>query len=118
MEESKSLELARKLLKKKVKVVIDRPKNSKHPKYGFNYEENYGYIKGVIAPDGEDLDVYYLGIDDPIESAEGVCIAIIHRLKDDDDKLVVVPEGINLTDEEIEAKVKFQEKWFEHIIIR
>lgn len=98
--------------------MVDRPKNSKHPKYGFNYEENYGYVESIMAPDGKELDAYYLGIDNPIESAEGVCIAIIHRLKDDDHKLVAVPDGINLTDEDIEEKVKFQKKWFEHIIIR
>lgn len=118
MLESESLKLAKEFLGKKVNVVMDRPRGSKHPKHGFNYDENYGYVEGVFAPDGEELDAYYLGVDDSIESAEGVCIAIVHRLKDDDDKLVIVPEGVALTDKEIEDKIKFQEQWFEHEIVR
>lgn len=116
--ESESLRLAKKFLGEKVAVIMDRPKNSKHPKHGFKYDENYGYVEGVIAPDGEELDAYYLGVDESLEKAEGICIAIVHRLKDDDDKLVVVPAGMNLTNNEIEEKVKFQEQWFEHVIIR
>lgn len=118
MTESESLKLAKKFLGKNVKVIMDRPKNSKHPKHKFNYDENYGYVDGIIAPDGEELDAYFLGVDESIESAQGICIAIVHRLKDDDDKLVVVPIGIELSDNEIEKKVKFQEQWFEHKIIR
>lgn len=118
MQQSKSLKLAKEFIGKKVNIIIDRPKNSKHPKYGFNYEENYGYVEGVIAPDGEELDAYYIGVDESLESAGGICIAIIHRLKDDDDKLVIVPIGKDLTDNEIEEKVEFQEQWFEYIIIR
>ncbi len=45
-------------LDKIVTVTIDRPLGSKHPKHGFIYLLNYGYIKDVKAPDGEDLDAY------------------------------------------------------------
>ena len=45
------------------------------------------------------------------------CIAAIHRLEDDDDKLVIVPEGKMYTKEQIEALVEFQERFFKHIII-
>src|SRR3990172_5327665 len=87
-----SLGTSKRFLGKKVKLIIDRPLGSKHPEYGFVYEVNYGYIKGVKSPDGEDLDAYYLGEDKPLGMAEGICIAIIHRLDDNDDKLVVVPK--------------------------
>ena len=97
---------------------MDRLLGSKHPKHGFKYEVNYGYIPNTKSPDGEELDAYYLGVDKPIEKANGVCIAVIHRTDDDDDKLVVVPEGTDIADEEIEKLVEFQEKWFKHIIIR
>ena len=111
--------LAKEFLGKEVEVTIDRPLGSKHPKHDFLYESNYGYITGVKSPDGEDLDAYYLGVDQPLEKATGRCIAIIHRLKDDDDKLVVVPAGKeNMTDEKIEKSINFQEQWFEHEIIR
>ena len=42
----------------------------------------------------------------------------MHRLKDDDDKLIVVPHEIDLSNEEIEKAIGFQEKWFEHEIVR
>jgi|SRR3989344_3788566 len=116
--ESRSFKLAKSFLGKEVEVVMDRPMGSKHPKHGFLYEVNYGYIKDMIAPDGEELDAYYLGVDNPLNNAKGKVIAIIHRFDDDDDKLVVVPENINLVDEEILEKVHFQEKWFKSFIVR
>ena len=76
---------------------MDRPLGSKHPKFGFIYEVNYGFIDGIKAPDGEYLDAYYLGIDYPVDKANGICIAIIHRKNDDDDKLIVVPLGTTMT---------------------
>ena len=115
---SKSFEIAKKFLGKKVVVTIDRPIESKHPEHGFTYEVNYGYIKGVKAPDGEDLDAYFLEEKEPFEEKEGVCIAIIHRKDDDDDKLIVVSENIELTDEQIMEKVKFQEEWFDSKVVR
>ena len=113
-----SLTIARQYLGQEVEVIIDRPLGSKHPKYGFIYEANYGYVPGTKAPDGEELDAYFLGVDKPLQKAKGICIAIVHRLKDDDDKLVVVPKGRSLTDEEISKSVHFQEQWFEYEILR
>jgi len=118
VSKSESLQLAEKYLGQIVEITMDRPLGTLHPKHGFKYEANYGYIKDVTAPDGEDLDAYYLGISQSVETAKGKVIAIIHRLKDDDDKLVVVPENIELTDEEIEKATHFQEQWFEHVILR
>lgn len=115
---SESFNLAKDYLGKIVKVVIDRPLGSEHPKHKFEYLANYGHIEGIIAPDGEELDAYYLGIDTPVETAEGRVIAIIHRVDDDDDKLVVVPNGKELTDDDIEKAVNFQEQWFKHKIVR
>jgi len=114
----KSLGLAKQQIGKKLKIVIDRKLGSKHPKYGFEYPVNYGYLEGVIAPDGEELDAYLLKVTEPVESYEGVVVAIVHRTEDDDDKIVVVPDGQSVTDEEIEKLVEFQEKWFKHEIIR
>ncbi len=105
-------------LGKKVEVIIDRPMSTKHPKHGFIYEVNYGYIPNTKSPDGEELDAYFLGVDKPLEKTEGVCVAIIERTNDDDDKLIVVPEGIEISDKEIEKQTEFQEKWFKHKIVR
>ncbi len=42
-----------------VHVMIDRPMNSCHPEHkDLFYPVNYGYIKGIIARDGEEQDVY------------------------------------------------------------
>ena len=105
-------------LTKNVRVIMDRPLGSKHPKHGFEYLTNYGYIPDTISGDGEELDAYVLGVDEPLIEFQGICIAIIHRINDDDDKLIVVPNGVNFTDDEIEKMVSYQEKWFKHIIIR
>lgn len=115
---SESLKIAKSYLGRKVKVVFDRPLGSTHPKHGFIYEANYGYLPGIKAPDGEDLDAYYLGVNEPLQESEGICIAVIHRENDDDDKLVVVPEGVELSDEEISKATHFQEQWFKSQILR
>ena len=87
-------------------------------KYGFVYEVNYSYIQNTVSGDGEELDAYVLGIDKPLKEFTGRCVAIIHRTNDNDDKLVVVPDGLKVTNQFIEQKTKFQEQWFKHEIIR
>ena len=101
-----------------VKVKIDRPLNSKHPKHGFVYSVNYGFVPNTISGDGEELDCYVLGINKKLDSFEGKCIAVIHRTNDNDDKLIIVEEGKNYTDEEIRELTNFQEQYFESEIIR
>lgn len=101
-----------------VKVIIDRPLNSLHPKHGFKYEANYGYVSNTKASDGEEIDAYVLNVDRPVKKFDGQCVAIIHRLNDNDDKLVVVSEGSNITDDEIKRITHFQEQYFKSIIIR
>ena len=103
---------------KNVSVKIDRPLNSKHPKHGFIYEANYGYVPNTVSGDGEEIDAYVLGVNEPVQEYTGRCIAVIHRTNDDDDKLIIVPEKMNLTDEEIRSFTNFQEQFFESEIIR
>lgn len=103
---------------KKVHVKIDRKIGSSHPKHGFIFPLNYGFIPNTISGDGEELDAYVLGVFQPVDEFEGKVIAVIHRTNDDDDKLVVCPEDKNYTDEQIEALTEFQEQWFKHIIVR
>ena len=105
-------------LGKKVKVIIDRKLGTLHPKHRFIYMLNYGYIPNTISPDGEELDAYVLGCFEPIETFEGKVIAYIHRINDDDDKLIVVPIDKNYTDEQIIALTEFQERFFKSEIIR
>ena len=105
-------------LNKEVIIKIDRKLGSLHPKHGFMYMLNYGYIPDTKSPDGEELDAYLLGVFEPVESYEGKVIAIIKRTNDQDDKLIVVPKDKEYTNEQIEALTEFQERFFEHIIIR
>lgn len=66
-----------------VKVIVDRPMGSYHPNHkDIFYSINYGYIEGIIAPDGEEQDAYILGIDRPVKEFVGKIIAIIHREDD------------------------------------
>lgn len=100
-----------------VTVTMDRPLGSKHPKHGFVYPVNYGYIAGTISGDGEELDAYVLGEDKPLAEFTGKVIAIIHRTNDNDDKLVVT-NGKDFSDEQIRKLTHFQEQWFKSTIIR
>ena len=108
---------SRNFLNKIVNVKIDRPLWSKHPKYNFIYCLNYGFIPNTISGDGEELDAYILWVFEPIDSFKWKCIAIIHRLNDNDDKLIVVPENKNYTIEQIKALTEFQERFFKIKII-
>ena len=103
-------------LGKIVTVKMDRPLGSKHPKYGFVYPVNYGYIPNTISGDGEELDAYVLGENKPLDEFTGKVIAIIHRTNDNDDKLVV--SNKNYTDEQIRTLTEFQEKWFKSVVWR
>lgn len=97
----------------KVIVKVDRPMGSYHPEHkDMYYPINYGYIEGVMAPDGEEQDAYILGVDEPVEEFSGVVIAIIHRVDDVEEKWVVSPENMRFTVEEIEKQVYFQEQYF------
>ena len=108
----------KKYLEKTLEVKIDRPFGSKHPKHGFIYPVNYGYVPNTISGDGEELDCYVLGVFEPLETFRGKCIAIIHRLDDNDDKLIIVPENKSFSNQEIRALTEFQERFFKSEIIR
>ena len=60
-----------------VSVTVDRPLGSYHPKHkDMYYPVNYGYVDGIMAPDGEEQDVYILGVNEAIENFAGTIIAI------------------------------------------
>lgn len=116
---SESLRIAKGFLGKKVKLKFDQPVGSSYAPHRIeSYPINYGYVPDVLAPDGDNLDAYFLGVFEPLDEAEGICIAIIHRLEDDDDKLIVVPEGAEFSDEEILKQVNFQEHLYKHELVR
>lgn len=71
-----------------------------------------------MAADNEELDAYYLGTQESLEKIDGLVIAIVHRENDDDDKLIVVPEELEMSDEEILKVIHFQESFFKSVIVR
>ena len=105
-------------LGKIIDVVVDRPLGSKHPEYGGIYPLNYGYVPNTISGDGKELDCFIIGVFNPLTKYTGKCIAVIHRLNDNEDKLVIAPEGKDYSNDAIEALVEFQERWVEHELIR
>lgn len=101
-----------------VTVIVDRPLGSYHPEYKeMFYPINYGYIEGIIAPDGEEQDAYVLGVDKAVKEFRGKIIAIVHRFDDVEEKWVVCPENLTFSKEEINEQIKFQEKYFQSEII-
>ncbi len=105
----------RSYLGKTVDIGIDRPIGYIHKKekYSLTYNINYGYIPGVLGGDDEELDVYLMGVDTPVEAYRCRIIGIVHRHNDIEDKLVGAPLGMSFTKKEIEDAVRFQEQYYD-----
>ncbi|MBQ8403114.1 MAG: inorganic diphosphatase [Clostridia bacterium] len=109
--------LAGSFLGKTVKIIIDRPLGSAHPKHpDIIYQVNYGYIPTVFSGDGEEIDVYLLGVDLPVTEYTCKIIGIAHREDDDEDKLIAAPDGVVFSQNEMAEKIYFQEKYFKTTI--
>ena len=102
-------------LGKRVVIGIDRPIGYVHKKekYSLTYPINYGYIPDVLGGDGEELDVYLLGVSEPVTEYECEIIAIAHRHNDVEDKLVGAPIGTRFSKEKIEDTINFQEQYYD-----
>lgn len=94
-------------------IKIDRPMGTAHPKHpDIIYPINYGYVPGLIAPDGEEQDAYVLGVDEPLTEFTGRLIAVIHRFDDVEEKWVLAPEGRSFTKKQIVELTHFQEQYY------
>ena len=101
-----------------VTVTVDRPLGSYHPEYkDMYYPINYGYIEGIMAPDGEEQDAYILGVDEPVHKFTGKIIAIVKRSDDVEEKWVVCPSDVTFTREEIEEQIRFQEQYYKSTVV-
>ena len=98
-----------------VTIKIDRPVGYVHRKgkKTLVYPINYGYIPDVLGGDGEELDVYLMGVPYAVEEYEGRVIGIVHRNNDVEDKLIMAPVGVIYTAEEIAEAIRFQEKYYD-----
>ena len=104
---------------KTVDVEIDRPIGHVHTTKGItlHYTVNYGFLPGVMGGDGEEQDVYILGVPEPLTRFRGTIIAAVRRFDDNEDKLIAAPEGKLLTKEEIAEAIHFVEKYFSSEIV-
>ena len=100
---------------RQVHVLVDRPVGYEH--HGLIYPINYGYLPGVLAGDGEEQDAYILGVCVALSEFDGIVIGAAVRKDDVEDKLIVAPEGMTFTREEMAAAVHFQEQYFDTEIV-
>ena len=98
-------------LGKPVHIVVDRPIGHRHG--DMEYPVNYGYIPGLMAGDGEEQDVYILGVDGPVTEFDGVIVGAVRRKNDCEDKLVAAPVGEVYHQGQIAQAVHFQEQFFD-----
>lgn len=101
-----------------VTMTVDRPLGSYHPVHkDMYYPINYGYVKGIMAQDGEEQDAYILGVNEAVEEFTGKIITVVHRNDDVEEKWVVAPKNMTFTKEEIMQQIHFQEQYFDSEII-
>jgi len=110
--------LIRSYLGKTVSVVIDRPVGFHHVTKGIelDYTVNYGYLPGVTGGDGEEQDVYILGVAEPLEAFTGKIIGVVRRKDDNEDKLIAAPEGMAFSAKQMEQQLHFVEKYFDSAV--
>lgn len=110
--------LVKSYLGKTVHIEIDRPVGYIHKKKNYTLicPINYGYIPGVLGGDGEELDVYLMGVSEPVNDYDVQIIGIVHRENDVEDKLISAPIGISFSREEIEKTISFQEKYYKTFV--
>lgn len=98
-----------------VHIIVDRPVGYVHRSSGFEtvYPINYGYLPGVPGGDGEELDAYLLGVNEPVTEADATVIGVVRRKNDAEDKLIAAPVGVTITKAQMEEAVRFQEQWFD-----
>ncbi len=108
-------DLIQRYLGKTVTVTVDRPVGFHHVTKGIHldYTINYGFLPGVTGGDGEEQDVYILGISQPLEQFTGRIIGVVRRRDDNEDKFVAAPEGMAFTADQIGEAIDFVEKYFD-----
>lgn len=68
-------------------IVIDRPKETKHPRFEFIYPLDYGYLKDTTSPDGGGIDVWRGSL--PITECDAVICTIDLLKKDSEIKILI-----------------------------
>ncbi len=97
------------LLGTEVEVVVDRPLGSRSPNHGTVYPINYGFLPKTFAGQ-KAVKAYVVGEFEPIERFEGYVVAVVRRMNESADKVVVAKERGKYTTEQIEALIEFKER--------
>lgn len=111
-------QLIQEYLGRSVRVVIDRPVGFHHVTKGIHldYTVNYGFLPGVTGGDGEEQDVYILGVAEPLETFTGRIIGVVRRKDDNEDKFIAAPEGMTVTGAQMMQQIHFVEKYFDSTV--
>jgi len=95
------------------KIVIDRPKNSCHPRYpDFIYPVNYGYLDGTTSADGGGIDVWY----GTYGSKVNAVICIIDLLKKDSEIKILI--GCSEEEKQLIYNIHNDSEYMKGIMIR
>lgn len=105
-------------LGKTASVIVDRPVGFHHVTKGIHldYTINYGFLPGVTGGDGEEQDVYILGVAQPLQNFTGRIIGAVRRKDDNEDKLIAAPEGMRFTSAQMRQQLHFVEKYFDSTV--
>ena len=70
------------------KIVVDRPKGARHPRYPeIVYEVDYGYLEGTSSMDGGGIDLYLGSL--PEKRLDGIIVIVDMVKKDSEIKLLL-----------------------------
>lgn len=112
------LSMTDRFLGRRLTIVVDRPAGSVHPDHpDIRYPINYGYVPGILAADGEEMDAYVYGVSQPLRRFTGTVIAAVHRRNDTEDKLVVAPTGMVAYEPQIAEAVRFMEQYYDTSLV-
>lgn len=112
------LSMTDRFLGRRLTIIVDRPAGSAHPEHpDIRYPINYGYVPGILAPDGEEMDAYIYGVGKPLHRFTGTVIAAVHRRDDKEDKLVVAPTGMMAYEPQIAEAIRFAEQYFDTTLV-
>ena len=95
-------------------IIIDRPKNSAHPKFkNAIYPLDYGYLKGTLSPDNEGIDVFVGSLNN--KSINGILCTVDLLNKDSEIKIL-----LGCTDQEMTLAHNFLNATdlFKNLLIR
>ncbi|WP_135228252.1 inorganic diphosphatase [Deinococcus fonticola] len=105
-------------LGQRVRVVVDRPLGSAHPRDPrLIYPVNYGELPDTLSGDGHPIDAYLLGWPQPLTEGRGTVVAVLVRADDHEDKLAVARDGTPWTAETVRQAVHFQEQYFQTTVV-